>query len=237
MQIAESSIRFGNCEGSAYLQSRYNSRLDVRWQYCCYFGWVRADFQNFHSIRASNMDSKRYGKQIWLNSKLSFFAKAVIANSKNGALHHVSRGFQEKKMKTIFNGIDSNQYFIDRANGLEFRKSIGLNTKDIVFLYVARVDPMKGHDFLISVAKACPKFKFIFVGNGTRELELPKNVIPLGIKNEMRPIYNSADWGINWSHFGEGFPNVIGEAMACGLPVYSNDVGDSGFYSEIRVKE
>lgn len=181
----------------------------------------------FHSIRASNMDSKRYGNQIWLNSKLSIFANAVIANSQNGALHHISKGFPEKKMQVIFNGIDSNQYFIDRSNRLTFRKSIGLTPEDIVFLYVARVDPMKGHEFLISAARSCPEFKFIFVGNGTKELKLPENIIPLGIMNDMRAIYNSADWAINWSHFGEGFPNVIGEAMSCGLPVYSNNVGDS----------
>ena len=127
----------------------------------------------FHSIRASNMDSKRYGNQIWLNSKLSIFANAVIANSQNGALHHISKGFPEKKMQVIFNGIDSNQYFIDRSNRLKFRKSIGLTPGDIVFLYVARVDPMKGHEFVISAAKSCPEFKFIFVGSGTKELESP----------------------------------------------------------------
>ena len=94
-------------------------------------------------------------------------------------------------------------------------------------LYVARVDPMKAHDLVITAAKLCPEIKFIFAGLGTDCLMLPENVIGLGVRRDMPAIFNSSDWVISWSNFGEGFPNVIGEAMACGVPVIANNVGDS----------
>ena len=56
---------------------------------------------------------------------------------------------------------------------------------------------------------------------------LQKNVLGLGVRYDMPKIYNACDWVLNISKFGEGFPNVIGEAMACGTPVCANDVGDS----------
>ena len=94
-------------------------------------------------------------------------------------------------------------------------------------LYVARVDPMKGHQTVISVAKLCPDIQFILAGRGTEILDVPNNVLCLGVCDDMHKIYNACDWVLNISKFGEGFPNVIGEAMACGIPVCANDVGDS----------
>ena len=180
-----------------------------------------------NSIRASNMDRKRYRFQILLNRLLSHFAHAVVSNSYRGASYHVAEGFSKKNMLVIPNGINTEEFYKCEAGRLEIRKSLGLDQNTRVFLYAARVDPMKGHDLILSLAERFPETVFLIVGLGTEYLKVPKNVIALGLRRDMRKVYNAADCLISLSNFGEGFPNVIGEAMACGLPVFANDSGDS----------
>ena len=118
-------------------------------------------YKFIHSLRASNMDRKRYRFQILLNRLFSHFALAVISNSYRGAEHYTADGFSKKNMLVIPNGINTQQFYKCETERLEIRKSLGLDQNARLFLYVARVDPMKGHDLILSLAERFPKTIFL----------------------------------------------------------------------------
>lgn len=182
---------------------------------------------HLHSLRASNMDTSRYWGQIKLNAFLSTFPRKIVANSHAGQSFHEKIGFKRTKLTVVGNAIDTNYFKPNQRSADVIRKKLHIPKEKTVILYAARLDPMKAHNVVIRLAEILEEVCFIFSGKGTDEIDLPNNVIGLGIVADMPALYNAADLLVNFSHFGEGFPNVICEALACGIPVLANDIGDT----------
>jgi len=201
-------------------------------------------------IRASNMDLSKYDWFCRLTFRiqaiLSKFPDLIIANSKAGIKYHLKHQFPKEKMMIIPNGIDTERFYPDYERGKKLRRELGINENEKLIGLVARLDPMKDHITFLKaaglLAKEMDNVRFVCVGDGpldyqkkldklSEEIGLANRIHWLGSRENMLEVYNMLDI-LTSSSFGEGFSNVIGEAMACGVPAVVTDVGDSSWIVE-----
>lgn len=199
------------------------------------------------NIRCSEMEFHRY--RAWtrwtvaLCASLSNVPNLIIVNSEAGRQAHMRYGYtKDNKMVVIPNGFDLSQFCPNPQVRLRVRSMLRLPPDAFAIGMVARYDPMKGHDIFFRAATLCaerhPHVYFILAGGGAKpdnsafqsyvaNPHLKERVHLLGSRDDVHELLTSFDLYCSSSIYGEGFPNVIGEAMACGLPCVVTDVGDS----------
>jgi glycosyltransferase involved in cell wall biosynthesis len=178
----------------------------------------------------------------WVERRLSPVASLVIANSFRGSEDAIALGFDPKAIVVIQNGIDTEMFRPDPAGGTRVRADWRIAAGEPVIGLVARLEPKKDHDtFLRATAIAAarrPDLRFVCVGDGppatrsrleaqARSLAMADRLVWAGLSRDMPAVYAALDVATLSSAFGEGFPNVVAEAMACGLPCVATDVGDT----------
>lgn len=175
-------------------------------------------------------------------SRCSAMPDGVIVNSLAGQRFHEGLGYRPKRWELIPNGFDTRVLRPDAAARGRLRAELGIPETAVAIGLAARYHPMKDHaNFLAAaalLAQRRPDVVFLLVGSGitprNRELAtaieahgLTQRVRLLGERQDMNAIYPAFDIATLSSAFGEGFPNVIGEAMSCGVPCVATDSGDS----------
>jgi len=211
-------------------------------------GIIAARLANFRpvvwNLRCSNMDLSRYRWStlavvkilIWLSS----WPDAVMVNSVAGRQWHDNLGYRPRRWELVPNGVDTAIFRPDSAARARWRQRLGVKDDDILIGMVARRDPMKDHEGMLrAAAKAArrqPNLAFVLAGRGISRddpalarfadmVGAPVHLI--GECDDPARLNAAFDIAVLSSAFGEGFPNVVAEAMAAGVPCIVTDVGDA----------
>lgn len=194
------------------------------------------------NLRCSDMDAARYARLPRLLARLSRQPDVVLVNSLAGRAVHERLGYRPRRWEVIPNGFDTERFQPDADAPRRLRADLGLPPDSFVICLPARFDPMKDHGtFLAAAARFAaehPEARFVLLGRGVdpqnRALRAQVEAIRsadrfllLGERGDMPAMLAGADIVALSSAFGEGSPNVVGEAMACGVAVVGTDVGDT----------
>lgn len=178
----------------------------------------------------------------WMCARLSGLVPAAIACcSVQAAKEHKAVGYSASKFCVIPNGYDLALLLPDPALRQQVRTEWGVADGEVLLGCVARWDPYKDHDNLLQAlsiaANAGTPVRCVLIGGGMAQsntvlmdllakYNLTQSVLLAGSRKDVPSVMNALDVHVLPS-VSEAFPNVLAEAMACGTPCISTDVGDA----------
>lgn len=183
------------------------------------------------AIGASRSDLEREVKSLGFFGRISVLSPPLVAfNSLLSINKARSMGINSERIFYLPNFIDS-QYFIPRGRRFD--------SSELRIIFVGRIGPPKKVERVIEIAERIRSLKInariSIYGDGIdfekvidlakRKNLLNNNVIFFGRNNNIRDAYQSADVLLLTSDY-EGTPNVVLEAMSCGLAIVASNVGD-----------
>lgn len=167
--------------------------------------------------------------------------RRVVYCSRVSQEQHEAIGYLKSKSMFIPNGFDCDVFAPRISARQSVREELGLPPDALLVGHAARYHEVKNHLGLVAafarVSKELPDAWLLLAGGGVTDqnAELARAVVEAGIRervfllgerHDMPRFFAALDVNVLVSH-SEGFPNVLGEAMACGVPCVTTDVGDA----------
>ncbi len=167
-------------------------------------------------------------------------AARVVTCSSVAAQNHLKIGFPDR-IRVIPNGFMLPEKAADSADAENLARMLGIADNFPLIGVIGRFTPEKDHQNLVKAAaivcREFPAVRFVLCGTGTEaenaELSamiaaagVSANFVRLGQRSDLPLIMRGLSVMVSASR-AEAFPNVIGEAMAVGVPVVATTAGDS----------
>ncbi|MCP6726786.1 MAG: glycosyltransferase [Patescibacteria group bacterium] len=176
-----------------------------------------------------------------INAWLShWIPEKIICCAEAAKRAHALLGYDREKMVVIPNGFDLQNFHPDDAARRSVRSELGLSDDTMLIGLIARFEPMKDHRIFVRAAGLLiefPELHFLLSGRDINwenkelvewimEAGIEKRIHLLGNRDDIAQITSALDIA-TLSSLQEGFPNVVAEAMASGVPCVVTNVGDA----------
>jgi glycosyltransferase involved in cell wall biosynthesis len=217
----------GNIAATAAEKFNGNRRIPVIWN-------IR---QSVQSLRKETLLT---GLAILAGAPLSGTPRAIIYNSLRAAQDHERLFYARRRRVIIPNGFDTDVFRPNSDCRDRLCKQLALPNDAAIVGRVANFHSHKDFPTLIAafaaISQGNPRAHLVLVGRGLDSTNegLTKSIASLpcvdkvhimGERSDVANIMPGFDVLLS-SSSAEAFPNVIGEAMACGVPTVTTDVGD-----------
>lgn len=188
------------------------------------------------------LEKRMTARIIRLCGRLSARPAKIIYVSEASRRQHEAMGYRPENALVIPNGFDTTHFAPSTEARAAVRAELGVHEDHLLIGLIGRFHPMKDHiNFLRAASLLSADYhaaRFLLVG---REVDADNPVLRrlvvrwglegrthlLGERNDISRLIAASDICSLSSSYGESFPLVVGEAMACGVPCVVTDVGDA----------
>jgi len=210
-----------------FVRSRSRPKPRVLWGIC-------------NSFSAERNEKRATAALIKLGAVMSNRPDGIVYVSHANRAQHETLGYKNANSCVIPNGFDTTLFAPSSAMRAEVRNELCVADNVVLIGMIGRFHPAKDHsNFLRAAALLIRDYKnvrFVLCGKGVdshnssinalvNELGISEKLLLLGERQDIPRILSALDVASS-SSSNEAFPNVVGEAMSCGVPCVATNVGD-----------
>lgn len=196
-----------------------------------------------HSVQDIRLERRLTRLSIRCGARLSGLPSKILYNSSAAASRHEELGYRNRRRGLMIpNGFDGTHFTPSPERRARLRRRVGVDESTVLIGLVTRFHSCKGFDLFFEAAeRVCrdlPGVQFVVAGRdvnssnraladliGRHHLEALVHV--LGEVADSRDVLCGLDVLCSPSR-SDSFPNIVGEAMCCGVPCVVTDLGEVG---------